>query len=198
MLAGRSLQNYLFINMSSEYPSLPANTEASTLTKKNLNATVEESEESPSELIKSKDVERHEKAEDPNESQAKSSTEVDSDPPATDSQNTTDNKTRNDSAPSDVKESSEKNASQEPAQSSYAGRQAQRKNDVHRQRAEEVLKKTTPYEVLDINRNCTTDDAKRAWKKAILKIHPDKNPSIFANDAWHCASLSYPVILCSS
>ena len=35
--------------------------------------------------------------------------------------------------------------------------------------------KTCYYELLEVERNCTQKDIDRAYKKAALKWHPDKN-----------------------
>jgi DnaJ-class molecular chaperone len=33
------------------------------------------------------------------------------------------------------------------------------------------------YEILEVNKNCTTDDIKQSYKRLVLKYHPDKNLS---------------------
>jgi DnaJ family protein B protein 12 len=38
--------------------------------------------------------------------------------------------------------------------------------------------------VLAVEKNCTDDDLKKAFRKRAIKVHPDKNPAPQATDAF--------------
>ena len=56
-------------------------------------------------------------------------------------------------------------------------------------------KKRDYYEVLQIERNATQQDIKKAYRKLAVKYHPDKNPdNPSAEDAFKEASEAYSVL----
>jgi len=48
----------------------------------------------------------------------------------------------------------------------------------------EILKCKDYYQVLAVEKNCTDDDLKKAFRKRAIKVHPDKNPAPLATDAF--------------
>lgn len=60
------------------------------------------------------------------------------------------------------------------------GNASQWKDDFHKRmginQAKEVLGSDDPYEILGVNRNASWEDMKSAYRKQVLKHHPDRNP----------------------
>ena len=48
----------------------------------------------------------------------------------------------------------------------------------------EILKCTDYYKVMGVEKTCTDNDLKKAFKKRAIKVHPDKNPYPKATDAF--------------
>ena len=47
------------------------------------------------------------------------------------------------------------------------------------------------YEVLNINKNASDDEIKRAYKKLAVKYHPDKNKAVEAIDVFKKVGQAY-------
>merc|ERR1711976_262322 len=50
------------------------------------------------------------------------------------------------------------------------------------------------YKILGVDRNCTDDQLKTAYRKLALKYHPDKNKSADAEEKFKEANLAYEVL----
>jgi molecular chaperone DnaJ len=57
------------------------------------------------------------------------------------------------------------------------------------------MSKKDPYEVLGVDRNASTDDIKKAYRKQAIKHHPDKNPGDkSAEDRFKDAAAAYEIL----
>ncbi|ESO02588.1 hypothetical protein HELRODRAFT_138491, partial [Helobdella robusta] len=50
------------------------------------------------------------------------------------------------------------------------------------------------YQILDVPRNCSEDDLKRAYKKMALKFHPDKNQAPGATEAFKSINKAFSIL----
>ncbi|CAA6660797.1 unnamed protein product [Spirodela intermedia] len=55
----------------------------------------------------------------------------------------------------------------------------------------QVKKQRDYYEMLRLERNCTVDDVKKAYRKLSLKVHPDKNKAPGAEEAFKAVSKAF-------
>ncbi|KAH6809061.1 DnaJ heat shock amino-terminal domain protein [Perilla frutescens var. frutescens] len=55
----------------------------------------------------------------------------------------------------------------------------------------EIKRKKDYYEILGLEKNCTAEDVKRAYRKLSLKVHPDKNKSPGAEEAFKMVSKAF-------
>lgn len=55
----------------------------------------------------------------------------------------------------------------------------------------EIKKKKDYYEILGVERNCTVDDVRKAYRKLSLKVHPDKNSAPGAEEAFKAVSKAF-------
>ncbi|GAQ78316.1 DnaJ heat shock family protein [Klebsormidium nitens] len=54
------------------------------------------------------------------------------------------------------------------------------------------IKRTTNYyEILEVSKECTEDDVKKAYRKLALKLHPDKNKARGADEAFKAVSKAF-------
>ena len=65
------------------------------------------------------------------------------------------------------------------------------KNDSDDLKCKELLKKKDYYDLLNINKNATSEEIKRAYKKQAIKFHPDKNHSKMAEECFKKISEAY-------
>lgn len=55
----------------------------------------------------------------------------------------------------------------------------------------EIKKKKDYYEILGLERSCTVEDVRKAYRKLSLKVHPDKNKAPGAEEAFKAVSKSF-------
>lgn len=55
----------------------------------------------------------------------------------------------------------------------------------------EIKKKKDYYEILGLERSCTLEDVRKAYRKLSLKVHPDKNKAPGAEEAFKAVSKSF-------
>lgn len=55
----------------------------------------------------------------------------------------------------------------------------------------EIKRKKDYYEILGLERNCTAEDVKKAYRKFSLKVHPDKNKAPGAEEAFKMVSKAF-------
>lgn len=55
----------------------------------------------------------------------------------------------------------------------------------------------TPYEILGVDRNASQNEIKRAYRDAVLKVHPDRNPENpeLANKTFQVVREAYNVLI---
>ena len=54
-----------------------------------------------------------------------------------------------------------------------------------------IIDKENYYDILGLRRSCTMDQVKKAYRKTVLRIHPDKNKSKFARQAFQKLSKAF-------
>ena len=64
-------------------------------------------------------------------------------------------------------------------------------NDADDKRCKELLKKKDYYDLLNIKKDATAEEIKRAYKKQAIKFHPDKNHSKLAEECFKKISEAY-------
>ncbi|KAG6769994.1 hypothetical protein POTOM_025661 [Populus tomentosa] len=55
----------------------------------------------------------------------------------------------------------------------------------------EIRKKKNYYEILGLEKSCSVEDVRKAYRKLSLKVHPDKNKSPGAEDAFKAVSKAF-------
>ena len=55
----------------------------------------------------------------------------------------------------------------------------------------EILKSKDYYDILGLSKSATAEEIKKAYRKKSLKVHPDKNPSEKAQEAFKKLSQAY-------
>ncbi|KAL6974230.1 hypothetical protein U1Q18_028412 [Sarracenia purpurea var. burkii] len=55
----------------------------------------------------------------------------------------------------------------------------------------EIRKKKDYYEILGLEKSCTVEDVRKAYRKLSLKVHPDKNQAPGAEDAFKAVSKAF-------
>ncbi|CAL0320076.1 unnamed protein product [Lupinus luteus] len=55
----------------------------------------------------------------------------------------------------------------------------------------EIRRKKNYYEILGLEKSCTVDDARKAYRKLSLKVHPDKNKAPGAEEAFKSVSKAF-------
>lgn len=55
----------------------------------------------------------------------------------------------------------------------------------------EIKRKKDYYEILGLEKNCTAEDVKKAYRKLSLKVHPDKNKAPGAEEAFKIVSKAF-------
>lgn len=66
------------------------------------------------------------------------------------------------------------------------------KND--NEECERIINNNNYYDILNINKDFTPDDIKKAYKKLAIKFHPDKNNSPLAEEAFKKISTAYQTL----
>lgn len=59
---------------------------------------------------------------------------------------------------------------------------------------QEILNNSDFYSILGLTKDCNEEEIKRAYKKLIVKVHPDKNKSEHAHEAFKKVSLAYQTV----
>ncbi|KAH8966532.1 hypothetical protein BDL97_03G029800 [Sphagnum fallax] len=50
------------------------------------------------------------------------------------------------------------------------------------------------YQILGLSKDCTEDEVRKAYRKLSLKVHPDKNPTLGAEEAFKTVSKAFQVL----
>ena len=53
---------------------------------------------------------------------------------------------------------------------------------------------TNLYKILNVEKNATDDELRKAYKKMILKYHPDKNSDIDSNKKFEYVKIAYDTL----
>ncbi|KAH0788266.1 dnaJ subfamily B member 14 [Histomonas meleagridis] len=59
---------------------------------------------------------------------------------------------------------------------------------------ERILRARTHYEVLQLEKTCTTEEVRRSYKRIALKVHPDRNKHPKATEAFQKISIAYETL----
>ena len=71
-----------------------------------------------------------------------------------------------------------------PGSAAKAETKEDRSTPDQRELVASILRKRDFYQILGLERSCSEDDIKRAYKKLALKLHPDKNTATRSDEAF--------------
>ena len=83
----------------------------------------------------------------------------------------------------------EQQQQQEPQQ-----QQEQPETSTEDEECKSIINSHDYYQILDLNKDCSNDDIKKAYKKKAMKFHPDKNSSKYAEEAFKKISTAYQTL----
>jgi|UniRef100_A0A2N9IA40 DnaJ family protein B protein 12 len=110
-----------------------------------------------------------------------------SDPPAQDSTGPVNNGASEPSKPSD--QPSVRHRGPSLASSSGSGSKSYTEEQITIVR--QIKKKKDYYEILGVEKSCTVEDVRKAYRKLSLKVHPDKNKAPGAEEAFKAVSKAF-------
>ena len=88
----------------------------------------------------------------------------------------------------------ERQQQQQPSQQSQQSQQEQPTSNEADDECKAIINSHDYYQILDLDKTCSIDDIKRAYKQKAMKFHPDKNNSKFAEEAFKKISTAYQTL----